>query len=332
MNNEVLQLRKEGIYCPAGDFFIDPRGNVDRALITHAHSDHARKGHKFYLCSETCMPLLEIRIGKDSHIESISFGEKIKIGSAIVSFHPAGHILGSAQIRVEVNGMVWVVSGDYKPQPDRTCEPFELVKCHGYVSECTFGLPVYKWQTEETVHQQINQWWNNNTETDSVSILFAYSLGKAQRVLSGLDVTVGKIFVHNAVYPFLEHYEKAGIQVPMVQKIELGQDYDFKNSIIIAPPAVEDSAWIRRFRNVKKGFASGWMAIRGARRRRNLDYGFVLSDHADWDGLINVINGTEAEQVKLTHGNGDSLTRYLLEQGLDCSVLVGAQIRGEEEE
>ena len=156
MKNDVLELRQEGIFCPSGGFFIDPRGKVERAVITHAHSDHGRPGHGSYLCSETCKNLLKLRIGGDALIESLPFGEKIKIGEAFVSFHPAGHILGSAQIRVEVNGQVWVVSGDYKPQADQTCEPFELVKCHGYVSECTFGLPVYRWLPEQTIHHEIN--------------------------------------------------------------------------------------------------------------------------------------------------------------------------------
>ena len=332
MKNKVLELRKEGIYCPAGDFFVDPRGNVERALITHAHSDHARPGHSTYLCSDKCNPLLKLRIGEHSLINSLPFGKKIKIGKATVSFHPAGHILGSAQVRVEVGGQVWVVSGDYKPQADQTSEPFELVKCHGFISECTFGLPVYRWQPEQIIHQQINQWWSENAEEGRTSLLFAYSLGKAQRVLAGLNQDIGQIYVHSAVFPFLEHYRKAGVKLPEVIKIKKGQEYQFDQSMVIAPPAVEDSTWTRKFRTARKGFASGWMAIRGARRRRNLDRGFILSDHADWDGLLEVIRATEAEEIKVTHGNGDALTKYLGEQGRNCSVLEGAKIRGEEEE
>jgi putative mRNA 3-end processing factor len=332
LKNEVLELRREGIFCPAGGFYIDPRGMVDRALITHAHSDHGRPGHNSYLCSDTCKSLLKIRIGKDAVVESLPFGEKIRIRNSLVSFHPAGHILGSAQIRVEVNGRVWVVSGDYKPQEDQTCEPFELVRCNGFITECTFGLPVYRWLPEEKIHQQINEWWLENKQDDKPSLLFSYSLGKAQRVLAGLRKEIGPIYVHSAVYPFLEHYEKAGIKLPQVMKIERGKEYDFNGSIIIAPPAVEDSTWTRKFRSARKGFASGWMAIRGARRRRNLDRGFILSDHADWNGLIDVIKGTGAEEIKVTHGNGDALTRYLGEQGMNCSILSGASVRGEEEE
>ena len=331
MNTKVLQHRREGIYCPAGDFFVDPRGQVDRAIITHAHSDHARKGHRNYLCSDSCRALLQIRLGSDAKIESIPYGRKLKMGAALVSFHPAGHILGSSQVRIEVGGEVWVVSGDYKPQADKTCETFELVACHGFITECTFGLPIYHWIDGETVHRQINQWWSENLQLGKPSILFAYSLGKAQRVLAGLDTSLGQIFVHSAVFSFMDHYQAAGVKLPEVKKVNSGKN-DFSKSIVVAPPAVEDSTWMRKFTNARKGFASGWMAIRGARRRRNLDRGFVLSDHADWDGLIDVIKGTGAEEVKVTHGNGDALTRYLQEDGINCSVLAGAGLRGEEEE
>ena len=329
---KVLENRVEGLYCPAGDFYIDPRGHVNRAVITHAHSDHARSGHQQYLCSESCTSLLKVRIGTDARIEGMKFDETRKIGDALVSFHPAGHILGSAQIRIEVKGCVWVVSGDYKPQSDQTCESFELVPCHGFISECTFGLPVYNWVHEGKIHQEINQWWRANSESKDISLLFAYSLGKAQRVLAGLDEGIGKVYVHGAVHSFLDHYKRAGVVFPEVEKVNHNNDQSFEGSLVLAPPAVEDSAWTRKFRGAKRGFASGWMAIRGARRRRNLDRGFVLSDHADWNGLIEVIEGTGAEVVQVTHGNGDALSAYLREKGLDAQVLHGAVIRGEEEE
>ena len=323
-------VRPEGLYCPAGDFYIDPRGQVERALVTHAHSDHARSGHKSYLVSETCLPLLKLRLGHEVKAEGIPFGETRKIGDARVSFHPAGHILGSAQIRVEVKGRVWVVSGDYKPQPDRSCEPFELVKCNVFVSECTFGLPVYHWEKEESVHQQINEWWSNNAKAGKPSLLFAYSLGKAQRVLRGLDPNIGSIYAHGAVHPFLPVYESSGVKFPRVQKPKDG-DGNWSGAMIVAPPAVEDAGWTRRFKGAERGFASGWMAVRGAKRRRNLDRGFVLSDHADWAGLLEVIKGTGAEEIKLTHGDGAPLARYLGEQGIHASMLEGAYQRTEEE-
>jgi putative mRNA 3-end processing factor len=328
----ILENKREGLYCPAGDFYVDPRGKVERAVITHAHSDHARAGHSYYLCSDSCLPLLQIRIGSKAKIESVPFGKRTKIGSAYVSLHPAGHILGSAQIRIEVKGEVWVVSGDYKPQADQTCEAFEVVSCHGFISECTFGLPVYQWEDESVVHQEINHWWRKNAEKEYPSLLFAYSLGKAQRVLAGLEAGGRPVFVHRAIHSFLKHYEQAGVKFPKIHKVEQGIAYDFSNSLIIAPPAVEDSAWVRKMKKAKKGFASGWMSIRGAKRRRNVDRGFVLSDHADWPGLLEVIAGTGADRVLLTHGNGDALVRFLTEKGKDVSVLEGAIIRGEEEE
>lgn len=332
METIVLQVRPEGLFCPAGDFFIDPRVQVERALITHAHSDHARSGHKSYLCSNTTQSLLKVRLDSNARVEGMKFGEKRKIGDATVSFHPAGHILGSAQIRVEVKGHVWVVSGDYKPQVDRTCEPFELVPCHGFISECTFGLPVYRWMPEELIHRQINAWWKENRANRTPSLLFAYSLGKAQRVLAGLDPEIGPIFVHGAVDAFVRIYRDLGIDLPVVEKADPKLSQDYAGAIILAPPAVEDSNWTRSFRQAKRGFASGWMAIRGARRRKNLDRGFVLSDHADWKGLIEVIEGTGAEEVLMTHGNGDALVRYLSERSVKAAILNGASIRGEEEE
>ena len=327
---EPLVVRPEGLYCEAGGFYIDPRGRVDRALVTHAHSDHARPGHAHYLVSQSCLPLIKLRLGADISAEGIPFGEKRKIGGAVVSFHPAGHILGSSQIRVEVGGRVWVVSGDYKPQPDRCCEAFELVKCDVFVSECTFGLPVYRWEPEEVIHQQINEWWRGNAENGRPSMLFAYSLGKAQRVLAGLDPSIGPIFAHGAVHPFLPVYLECGVSLPEVKKPKEGEG-DWAGSIIVAPPAVEDAGWTRRFKGASRAFASGWMAVRGARRRRNLDRGFVLSDHADWAGLLQVIEGTEAEMIKLTHGDGYPLARYLQERGVQASMLEGAGMRTAEE-
>ena len=327
---EPLVVRPEGLYCESGDFYIDPSGRVSRALVTHAHSDHARPGHACYMVSQSCLPLLKLRLGSDITAEGIPFGEKRKIGDAVVSFHPAGHILGSSQIRVEVGGRTWVVSGDYKPQPDQTSEPFELVPCDVFVSECTFGLPVYRWEPEGIIHQQINHWWKENVEAGRPSMLFAYSLGKAQRVLAGLDPSIGPIFAHGAVHPFLPVYQESGVSLPKVKKPKEGEG-GWAGSMIVAPPAVEDAGWTRRFKGASRAFASGWMAVRGARRQRNLDRGFVLSDHADWNGLLEVIEATGAELVKLTHGDGGPLARYLQERGVQASMLEGAFGRTEKE-
>jgi putative mRNA 3-end processing factor len=231
-------------------------------------------------------------------------------------------------VRVEVDGCVWVVSGDYKPQADQTCEPFELIPCDGFISECTFGLPVYRWRPEERIHEEINDWWRENAGCGKPSVLFAYSLGKAQRVLAGLDQSIGPIFAHGAIHPFLPLYTEAGIRLPEVHRVD-DERNDWSDSMILAPPALKDAKWLRRFSGARKAFASGWMAVRGTRRRHNLDRGFVLSDHADWEGLLNVIEGTGAEEIKMTHGNGDALVRYLRERGRNASVLEGAVLRGE---
>ena len=326
----VLQNRREGLFCPAGGFFVDPRGHVSRAVITHAHSDHARKGHGSYLCSDNSKPLLKIRLGPKAKIESLPFGKRIKMGDALVSLHPAGHILGSSQVKIEVSGQIWVVSGDYKPQPDLTCEPFEMIKCHGFVTESTFGLPVYRWLPEDTIYAQINDWWVGNAENGIPSLLFAYSLGKAQRVLAGVDRKIGPIFIHHAASPFLPIYERSGVDLPKVEKVDLDSEQNYSKGLIVVPPAVQDSSWLKRFTYAERAFASGWMAIRGLRRRRNLGKGFVLSDHADWNGLLEVILGTGAETVKITHGNGHALSRYLLGRGIDASLLnqpVSAEVQ-----
>ena len=328
--SNVLVNRREGLFCPAGDFFIDPRGKVNRAIITHAHSDHARSGHASYLCSDNSKPLLKIRLGLKAKIESIPFGKCIRMGDALVSLHPAGHILGSSQVRIEVGGRVWVVSGDYKPQPDRTCETLEVIKCHGFVTESTFALPVFKWLPEGDVYTQINHWWMDNAENEFPSLLFAYSLGKAQRVLAGVDREIGPIFIHHAVSPFLPIYERSGVDLPKVEKVDLDSEQNYSKGLIVVPPAVQDSSWLKRFTYAERAFASGWMAIRGLRRRRNLGKGFVLSDHADWNGLLEVILGTGAETVKITHGNGHALSRYLLGRGIDASLLnqpVSAEVQ-----
>ena len=317
----ILQYKKEGLYCPAGKFYVDPRGSVELAIITHAHSDHARTGHNSYLCSDITKPLLKVRLGSKPKIESLPFGKTIKIGDAFVSLHPAGHILGSSQVRIEVGGCVWVISGDYKPCPDTTCEPFELVACHGFITECTFGLPVYCWPPEEVVYAQINNWWSCNASLGIPSLIFAYSLGKAQRVLSGVDPEIGPVFIHNAVSPFLPIYETFGVNFPNLLKVDPSSGQDYSKGLIVVPPAVEDSSWLKSFSSVSRAFASGWMSIRGLRRRRNLDKGFVLSDHADWEGLLQVIHGTGAETVKTTHGNGNALCRFLSEKGINASLL-----------
>ena len=324
----VLEFKPQGIYCPAGDFFIDPWHPVDRALITHGHADHARWGHARYLATHAAGPVMRHRLG-DITLEGIGYGETRRIGGARVSFHPAGHVPGSAQIRVEVDGEVWVVSGDYKTTPDRLSEPFEPVRCHSFITECTFGLPVFTWAEEATVAQELNAWWAANAAAGRFSLLGAYALGKAQRVLTLLDADIAPILTHGAVENTNAVLRAQGYDLPDTVHVtpELAAK-DHPGALVIAPPSALGATWARRFRPASTGFASGWMRLRGVRRRRAVDRGFVVSDHADWDGLNAAIAQTGAENIYVTHGYTDIFARWLNTQGYDAQV-VPTEFSGE---
>lgn len=324
----VLTFTDRGIYCPAGDFYIDPWRPVDRALITHGHSDHSRWGHQHYMATEAAAPVMHHRLG-DVAIHTTPYGAKTQIGSASVSFHPAGHIPGSAQIRIEVGGEVWVVSGDYKPEPDGLCESFELVPCHAFISECTFGLPAFKWAPQSVVAEEINGWWAANAAEGRFSLLGAYSLGKAQRLMSLLDPSIGPILTHGAVEATNEVLRAQGYPLPATTRVT--GDLDVKahtGGIVIAPPSAFGTPWAKKFGRAATGFASGWMRLRGVRRRRAADRGFVLSDHADWPGLNDTIRATGCEKVFVTHGYTEIFNQWLLSQGYD-SAIVATEYTGE---
>jgi len=324
----VLEFKPQGIYCPAGDFFVDPWRPVDRALITHGHADHARPGHTRYLATKAAAPVMRHRLGEIT-LDTVDYGETRRIGGASVSFHPAGHVPGSAQIRVEVGGEVWVVSGDYKTEPDRLCEPFEPVRCHSFITECTFGLPVFTWAPEAEIAAQINHWWADNAAQGRFSLLGAYSLGKAQRVLSLLDPSIAPILTHGAVENTNAVLRQQGLPLP--DTIHVTPDTkatDHPGALVLAPPGTLSTPWARRFRPASTGFASGWMRLRGVRRRRAVDRGFVMSDHADWDGLNTAIRDTGAENIYATHGYTDIFARWLNEQGYNAQV-VPTEFTGE---
>jgi putative mRNA 3-end processing factor len=332
MRGALLTVTNRGLYCPAGDFYIDPWKPVDRAVITHAHGDHARWGMKRYLCESSSLGVLRLRLEEAAKIDTIQYGETISMNGAKVSLHPAGHILGSSQVRIEVDGKVAVVSGDYKTEPDPTCRPFEAVKCHLFVTESTFGLPIYRWPNQREVFAQVDQWWRENQTAGKTSILLGYALGKAQRMLAGVDPSVGPIFLHGAVQRMTDAYRSEGVPLPPTRQVwEAEKGFDWSRALIIAPPSANGSPWIRRFGDHSTAFMSGWMAIRGARRRRALDRGFVLSDHVDWPSLLKSIDDSEAEQVWVTHGYSDSVVRYLQEQGRDARV-VATQFEGEQDD
>jgi putative mRNA 3-end processing factor len=327
----VLELAENGLYCASGDFYIDPWGPVDRAIITHCHSDHARPGSKRYLTAESGRPLLRARVGDDARIEAVPYGEPVSLDGVRISLHPAGHILGSAQVRLEHRGEVWVVSGDYKAEPDPTCAAFEPLRCHTFVTESTFGLPIYRWRPQAEVFEQINAWWRSNQEKGKASLLFAYALGKAQRVLAGIDPTIGPIYTHGAVERLTGIYRDAEISLPQTTRAAAAGERDWSRALILAPPLANGTPWMRRFGTLSTGFASGWMRIRGARRRRSLDRGFVLSDHADWPALLSTIEATGAGRVWVTHGYRLPLVRWLQDKGLDAQA-VETRFEGEQDE
>jgi len=320
--SELFTLTDRGLYCEAGDFYIDPWRGVPKALITHAHGDHARWGSEQYLASDQSKPVLERRLGPKSEISSLPYGETLVINGVKVSFHPAGHVLGSSQIRIEKHGQVCVVSGDYKLDPDRTCENFEVVRCHTFVSESTFGLPIYHWPDQQDVFDDMNRWWQENAEEQRPSVIFAYGFGKAQRVLSGLDPEIGPIYCHGAVEKINAAYRECEIDLPPTEYAGRADDKkDWRRAMIIAPPSAQTTTWLRKFGNYASAFASGWMTVRGQRRRRNIERGFVLSDHADWPGLLNAIEQTRAERVYVTHGYKRPLVHWLNNHGYQAAEL-----------
>ena len=317
---DLVISRPEGLYCPAGDFYIDPWRPVERAVITHAHGDHARAGNRHYLAAAPGEAILRARLGQDIDLQTLRYGERLLHHSVFLSFHPAGHVLGSAQIRLEYGGEVWVASGDYKTEADGTCSPFEPVRCDTFITESTFGLPIYRWQPQEQVFAEINQWWQANAAVEKTSLLFCYAFGKAQRILHGIDAQLGPILVHGAVEPVNGIYREAGVYLPpTIPAADIKKsDPMMRKALVLAPPSAANSGWMRRFDCFSDGFASGWMRLRGTRRRRGVDRGFVLSDHADWPGLLWAIEQTGAERVMVTHGSNGALVRHLREQGLDA--------------
>lgn len=329
-SDDLIVLRPEGLYCPAGDFFIDPWRPVDRAVVTHAHADHARTGHRHYLAAAPGEGVLRSRLGP-IELQTLAYGEQIDHFGVRLSLHPAGHVLGSAQVRLEHRGRVWVASGDYfltgagagadAYTRNPTCVPFEPVRCDCFITESTFGLPIYRWAPPHELFADIDRWWAANAAVGRPSLLLAYSFGKAQRILAGVDPGIGPIVVHGAVQPLNRAYREAGVALPETRLVtEVADPNDLKRALVIAPPSVQNSVWSRRFPDHSDAFASGWMQLRGARRRRAVDRGFVMSDHADWPGLQRAIGATGASRVIVTHGYESVMVRWLIEQGLQASA------------
>lgn len=326
----LIEFTDKGLFCRQGNFYVDPWRPVDKAVITHAHSDHARSGSGSYLCHIHTKPLLELRLG-DHYYQSLEWNEAVFIDGVKVSLHPAGHIIGSSQIRIEYNGEVWVISGDYKLEDDGLSGVFEPVECHTFISESTFGLPIYHWKPQQQIFESVINWIAKNKENGKTSILIAYSLGKAQRLLHGLKETTEPIFVHGAIWNTQQALMNAGWKLPQVQRLTPETPKElYKGGIVIAPPGAEGSPWMKRFYPYAVGVCSGWMQVRGNSRRRNADAGFALSDHADWESLLKAVKATKAEKVFVTHGFQAAFSRYLQEMGIEAGE-VKTEFGGEEE-
>lgn len=326
----LLQNTDRGLFCPEGDFYVDPWKPVDFAVVTHAHSDHARWGSRNYLISKVGEEVFRLRLGA-VNVQCVPFGETVMRNGVKISLHPAGHILGSAQVRIEAKGEVWGVSGDYKIEPDNTCDAFEPIRCHAFVTESTFGLPIYHWAPQQEIFAEINDWWRENQKKERTSVLFGYALGKTQRVLAGIDNEVGPIFLHGAVAKFLPAYRRAGVRFPAISNITNAAVRSARGrALVIAPPSADNTTWLRKFGESSSAFASGWMMVRGTRRRRAMDRGFTLSDHVDWPGLLQTIKATGAERIWVTHGYTGPVVRWLGENGWEAEA-IKTEFGGESE-
>lgn len=330
----LIEFSSKGLCCPQGGFYIDPWQPVDRALITHAHGDHARFGSKAYLCHHYTKPLLEARLGPGSY-QSVEWNEPLDINGVKISFHPAGHMIGSSQIRLENKGEVWVFSGDYKTENDGISGQFEPVRCDTFITESTFGLPIYNWKPQAAVFSQMKQWILKNKEAGKASVILAYSLGKAQRILRPLSEVTDMVYAHGAVYNMHMALVNAGWDLPPIERITYETPREkLKNAVILAPPSAQGSAWMKRFQPFAVGVCSGWMQVRGNVRRKNVDGGFVISDHADWTGLLEAVKATGARKVFVTHGYQAAFSRYLNEIGIESAEVkteYGEEDEGEAE-
>lgn len=320
MKSSLLKFTPSSIYCPAADIHIDPWKPVERAIITHAHSDHAKFGCKHYLAHKDSESILRLRLGENISLQTVEYGEEFNINGVRFSLHPAGHILGSAQVRAEHKNEVWVASGDYKLQDDGFSTPFEPVKCNVFITESTFGLPIYKWPDQGVIMDDIREWWLQNRMNDKTSILMGYSLGKMQRLIKNLQPFDGPAYAHGATFNMNERLRAAGHDLPFIPLITRDTDRKlFKGALILAPGSVLNTSWIKKFEPYSTGYCSGWMAVRGAKNRKAIDRGFVLSDHADWSDLETAIAETNAQKVYVTHGYTATYSRWLNEKGIESA-------------
>lgn len=325
----MISPSERGMFCEAGGFHIDPHKAVEVALITHAHSDHARRGCKKYYCAKSSVGLLRRRMGPKADIVGVPYGEPMRFGATVVSFHPAGHILGSAQIRVQLGDRVWVASGDYKRDDDPSCEPFEVVPCDTFITEATFGHPQYQWDDPAIAIREIHEWWEENRKRGRNSLLHAYALGKSQRVLAGLlKHTDRPVHVYGETADLAQCYRDEGVaMVPTIRLEDLSHEQELRGELIIAPQSITRTPWFDRLKDPQTAFASGWMRTGAFGYGRSFDRGFVLSDHADWNGLLRTVRETGARRVLVFHGGDTTFTRYLRKQGIEAHPLTEATAR-----
>lgn len=329
---QLIDFTSSGIYCPLADIYIDPWKPVNKAIITHAHADHARIGNMMYLAHKDTVPLLKHRLGMYIEVQGIEYNETVNINGVNISLHPAGHIIGSSQVRIEYKGEVWVVSGDYKLDNDGLSKPFESIKCDVFVTESTFGLPIFKWRSQQEVFNEINNWWASNTAEGKTSVLIGYSLGKAQRLLCNLDTGIGEIYAHSVIENINQVIRANGTYIPKVKMMDhLMEKKKLNKALILAPPSYLNSPFIDKLERSSIAVASGWMDLRGSRRRRSVDRGFILSDHADWSQLKTAVKESGAKMIYVTHGYSSSFSRWLNENGIE-SKEVETKFQGELEE
>ena len=320
---DLLTLTPQGLWCEAGGFHVDPWEPVAHAVTTHAHADHARAGHGRVTCTPETAAILRVRLGEDTPLEPVPCGETRELGRTRVSLHPAGHVLGSAQVRVDGPGGVWVVSGDYKRQEDPTCAPFEVVPCDVFITEATFGLPIYRWDPPDVVLGDMERFWRDNAQAGQATVFLCYALGKAQRVLNAAARwNVPRILLHGAMETLLPVYRDAGVAFPettLATTLKRGEDT--AGALVLAPPSAVGTPWMRRFKDCRVALCSGWTRVRAQRKRGALDTGFALSDHADWPGLLTTVEQTGARRVLVTHGHAHPLARWLQENGVNAAQL-----------
>ena len=311
----------QGTFCQTGNFWIDPAKPVKRALITHAHFDHISFGCEEYICSPETVSLLKERIGNNIKVKSYGYDEIFKINGIKISFHPSGHILGSSQIKLEGGNEKWLITGDFKRQRDDTCLNYQEVKTDFLICESTFALPIFNWASTNKIVDEIVDWVNESPNL--TSILFCYSLGKAQRILNELkNKKIKKIYAHRSIKKINDIYIKQGIKLEDIAKIDKEiATKDYKGSLLLMPPSQNKANLLNRFGDYQTAFASGWMIIRALKNRSGYDKGFAISDHADWNGLIKTIKSSKAEKVFLDHGNGESLAKYLsIEENIEIQA------------